>query len=510
MPPIVANDVGRSNAWQAGLVPRTLVAGIDSSTQSCKVLIKDVGSGELVRSGRAPHPEGTEIDPESWWESLGTAAAAAGGLDDVAAISVAGQQHGMVLLDSQGHVVRKALLWNDTRSAQAAADLVDELGAGLWASRVGLVPVASFTGPKLRWLRDAEPNSAARVAAVALPHDWLSWRLRGYGPIDQSPLGPDLEALATDGSDASGTAYWDPITRTYDEALFKHVSGMSMRVAQSSRASRYAVVVPRIVGPAARMGTLGMPIVLPGDSVLPAGTVVASGAGDNAAAALGLGLTRGDVAVSLGTSGTVFAVSDHATPDPTGTVAGFADATGARLPIVTTLNAARVLDVIGGLLGVDHDQLGQLALRAPAGSDGLVLIPYFIGERTPNRPTATATLAGMTPATTTREHVARAAIEGMLCSLAEGLAALERTGVETKRILLIGGAAKNDAVCAVAPQVFGAEITLPEPDEYVAVGAARQASWALTGILPDWTVPQRTIAADPRPEVLAAYRASAG
>lgn len=204
-----------------------LVAGVDSSTQSCKVVIRRATTGEVVRSGRASHPDGTEVDPAAWWTALGTAVADAGGLDDVAAIGIGGQQHGMVVLDADGRVIRPALLWNDVRSAAAAAAMVEELGREAWVARTGLVPVASFTATKLRWLRDAEPDNAARVAAVALPHDWLSWRLRGYGPADESPLGPDLDALATDGSDASGTAYWDPARREYDPELFEARPGPS-------------------------------------------------------------------------------------------------------------------------------------------------------------------------------------------------------------------------------------------------------------------------------------------
>src|SRR4051812_9658465 len=188
----------------------TLVAGVASSTQSCKVVVRDLETGELVRSGRAAHPDGTEVDPAAWWAALQEAIAAAGGLDDVEAISIAGQQHGMVVLDADGRVIRDALLWNDTRSAPAARDLIAEVGDEAYAARVGVVPVASFTATKLRWLRDAEPANAARVAAVALPHDWLTWRLRGYGPAGESPLGPVLDELTTDRSDVSGTGYWSP------------------------------------------------------------------------------------------------------------------------------------------------------------------------------------------------------------------------------------------------------------------------------------------------------------
>ncbi|TCL75404.1 MULTISPECIES: FGGY family carbohydrate kinase [unclassified Curtobacterium] len=485
-----------------------LVAGVDSSTQSCKVTIRDAATGAVVREGRAAHPDGTSVDPRHWWDALGTAVADAGGLTDVGAVAIAGQQHGMVALDADGHVVRDALLWNDVRSADAAAQMVEEIGREAWVARTGLVPVASFTGTKLRWLRDAEPDNAGRVAAVALPHDWLSWRLRGYGPADESPLGPDLDALATDASDASGTAYWDPVRREYDPELFELALGRPMRVA-GSEPTADTVVVPRVVAHDEAMGTLDVDVTLPNGSVAPAGLVVAAGLGDNAGAALGLGLAPGDIAVSLGTSGTVFGVTATEVLDPSGTVAGFADGTGSRLPIVTTLNAARVLEVIGGLLGVDHDALGELALQAPAGADGLVLVPYFVGERTPNRPDATASLLGMTPGTTDRPHLARAAVEGMLCALADGLAAVEGTGVTVSRLLLIGGAARNEAVRTVAAQVFGRDVLIPEPGEYVASGAARQAAWALTGALPSWDIATTTVPADPHPEVLEQYRAAA-
>jgi xylulokinase len=482
-----------------------LVAGVDSSTQSCKVVVLDAETGRIVRTGRAPHPDGTEVDPAAWWDALGRAVVDAGGLDDVAAIAVAGQQHGMVALDVDGLVVRPALLWNDTRSAGAAADLVAEIGREAWVGRTGLVPVASFTVTKLRWLRDAEPEHAARVAAVALPHDWLSWRLRGYGPADESPLGPDLDALATDGSDASGTGYWDPRRRAYDPDLFERALGRPMREAGEDGGPE-TVLVPRVVPPDSAMDRLGTEVALPTGGSLPAGLVVGPGAGDNAGAALGLGLGPGDVAVSLGTSGTVFGVTTADVADATGTVAGFADATGARLPIVTTLNAARVLEVVGALLGSSHDELGALALEAPPGAGGLVLVPWFVGERTPNRPDATASLTGLTPTTTTRTHLARAAIEGMLGSLADGLDALVAAGSTVERLLLIGGAAQNPAVRTIAAQVFGRDVLVPEPAEYVALGAARQAA-VLVGADPQsWSTATVTIPADPHPEVLASYR----
>ena len=437
----------------------TLVAGVDSSTQSCKVVICDVDTGAVVRTGRATHPVGTEIEPEQWWEALRHAIADAGGLDDVAAISIGGQQHGMVVLDAVGRVIRPALLWNDTRSAAAATALVAEVGAASFAERTGSVPVASFTITKLRWLADAEPQNATLVAAVALPHDWLTWRLRGFGPDN-----PILTELITDRSDASGTGYFDSRSNEYDRAL----------LSLALRRDASGIVLPTVLAP--------------NESRSAGALVIGVGAGDNAAAGLGLGAHPGDVVVSIGTSGTVFAVTETVTSDASGTVAGFADASGAFLPLVATLNAARVLDSVAQLLGVDHAELGRLALEAQPGADGAVLQPYFEGERTPNLPDATATLFGLTLASATRANLARAAIEGMLCGLADGLDAIRAQGVEAKRILLIGGAAQNEAVATIASQVFDIPVEVPSPAEYVAFGAAVQAAWALNNLRPDWPV----------------------
>jgi len=473
-----------------------LVAGIDSSTQSCKVVIRDADSGALVREGRASHPDGTEVAPEAWWRALVAAIADAGGLADVAAISISAQQHGMVALDSSGQVIRPALLWNDTRSAAAARDLIAEVGADEFAHRTGSVPVASFTITKLRWLRDTEPGNAARVAAVALPHDWLTWRLRGFGPD-----APVLEELTTDRSDASGTGYFNSATNEYDYELLASALG---RPAKGGRENA-GITLPRVLEPGERAGIVARtPEFAQGEHDI----AIGAGTGDNAGAALGLGAAAGDVVISIGTSGTVFAVTSEPVADGTGTVAGFADATGNHLPLVATLNAARILDAIAGLLGVDHAELGRLALDAEPGSSGLVLQPYFEGERTPNLPDATATLFGMTLASTTRLNLARAAIEGMLSALADGLAAITGLGTPAKRILLIGGAAQNQAVQTIAGEIFGVPVDVPEPGEYVAAGAARQAAWALTGALPDWSTPiARSIAPTPAPVIAEQYAA---
>jgi xylulokinase len=412
-------------------------------------------------------------------------------------------------------VVRPALLWNDTRSAAAAAALTDEVGADDFARRTGLVPVASFTITKVRWVRGHEPDLADRVAAVALPHDWLTWRLRGYGPAASSPLGPHLDQLTTDRSDASGTGYWSPSAGDYDLGLFKLAFGRDAREATGNAGpgDSGTVILPRVLGPGEAAGEIhpvcfGSPAELPGQSgsnpagvgkagpgqagSSPAGPghriLLGAGAGDNAAAALGLGAEPGDVVVSVGTSGTVFSVASRAVADPSGTVAGFADASGEYLPIAVTLNAARVLSSVAGILGVDFDELSRLALDADPGAGGVVLVPYFEGERTPNLPHAKASFHGLSIASSTRSNLARAAIEGMLCGLSGGLDALRAQGSPATRLLLIGGAVQNPAVQAIAAQVFDLPVVVPSPGEYVARGAAVQAAWARSGTRPAWPV----------------------
>ena len=454
-----------------------LIAGVDSSTQSVKVVIRDSQTGELVRQGRASHPDGTEVDPVHWLNGLNAAISDAGGIEDISAISIAGQQHGMVALDSDGDVVRNALLWNDVRSADAAESLNREAGGDAEiAKKVGSKLVASFTAAKLRWLADHEPENAAKTASVALPHDWLSWQLQG---------GKDFTKLFTDRSDASGTGYFDPSTSQYRQEMIELALGKNRQIQ-----------LPRIIAASEFGGETqkGIPI--------------AAGAGDNAAAALGLQAQPGDVVVSLGTSGTAFAVSQTPTHDPSGSVAGFADATGRFLPLVCTLNAARILDSACQMLGKTHDEIAQLALSAEPGANGLTLLPYFEGERTPNRPNATGVLTGMNINNSNPADIARAMIEGMLSGLADAVDSLVALGVNVERILLIGGAAKNPAVPVIASALFGREVLVPPAGEYVANGAAKQAAWALLGQMPQWDLGHvQHQSSTPTPGVMEKYRA---
>lgn len=417
-----------------------LVTGIDSSTQSTKVEVRDADSGRLMGHAWAPHPATlppcSEQDPGTWWSALQSARAEAGGADG-GTVSVAGQQHGMVVLDAAGDVIRPAKLWNDTESAADAGWLVGQLdgGAPAWAAACGSVPVAAFTISKLSWLHRKEPEAFDRIARVLLPHDWLAWKLTGE--------------LGTDRGDASGTGYWSPATGEYRLDLLEIVD----------RDLDWAAALPPVLGP--------------GD---------ATGTGDNMAAALGLGLRPGDVAVSLGTSGTVFAVSEHATADATGAVCGFADATGAYLPLVCTLNATKVTDATAHLLGVELTQLDDMALSVPSGSGGIVFVPYLDGERTPNRPDASGTISGLR-SDVAREQVARAAFEGVVCSLLDGLDALRAVDVpvDTGRLFLVGGGARSTAYRQILADLTQRAVVIPADDELVALGACVQAAARVTG-----------------------------
>lgn len=441
----------------------TLVAGIDSSTQACKVTVRDLATGARVREGKAAHPDATVVDPEVWWAALLEAVRAAGGLDDVAAVSVSGQQHTPIFLDTSGAVVAMSPLWNDTGSHPQMVALNAELGREEWIRRTGLPLTLSDTVVKARWLRDTDPDAARRTAAVAVVHDWLTWRLRGYGPGTGG-----VDRLTTDRSEASGTGYWSGQDEAYTPDLFAHAFGAS-------------AILPEVLGPLGRAGMTGAGI--PG---VPAGIPIGVGSGDNAAAALALGLADGDAVLSLGTSGVVYARTPAPVHDYSGYVCSYADATGAHLPLVATLNAARNLHLGASLLGCTYAELSDLALEAPAGAGGLALLPYFEGERTPDLPHARGSLQGATLTNLTRANFARAVVEGTLASQVAMLDALHVCGVSTTRMLLIGGAAKNHAVQRVLAQMVDLPIVVPEFDEYVTKGAAMQAAAVLDGAFPSW------------------------
>ena len=429
-----------------------IVAGLDSSSEYTSIVVCDTDTGAVLRRGEAPHPvEGdaeaggkrTEIDPQAWLVSLGEAASG-GVLEGVQAIGVAAQQNALLAMDDACELVRPALLGNDKRAQAAAVDLVDALGGReAWAEAVGTVPQAAQPVAKLRWLARQEPEAAARTAAVLQPHDWLVWQLLGRP-----------QRRTTDRGAASSTGYWSAAAGGYRPDLVELALGRQ-------------AALPDVLGPAEPAG------------YTPEGLLISAGTGETMAASFGLGVGSGDAVVSLGASGSIFAVHHEALVDPTGTITSFADATGMHLPVLHVSNAVRVLRGSAELLGTDLDGLSQLALESTPGSHGLVLLPYLEGERTPPLPHTAGTLAGLRRESMKPEHMARAAFEGMLCGLADALDVLRGRGVAVRRVFLLGAAAGLPAVQAMAPALFGAQVVVPEPADYAALGAARQAAWAL-------------------------------
>lgn len=427
-----------------------VVIGVDSSTQATKALAVDVDSGEVLGQGRAPHTvstgEARESDPRQWWSALCAAVDETGYATRAAAMSIGGQQHGLVTLDASGEPVRPALLWNDVRSAPQAAALVERFGAAWWAERTGSVPNASFTAAKWAWLRENEPRNAENVAAVRLPHDYLTERLTGVG--------------ATDRGDVSGTAWWSP--SGYDDEVLAAI-GLDSATLPALAPPDRAVGLSRANGP------------------VPQGIPVGVGTGDNMAAALGLGLEPGTPVLSLGTSGTVFARTLVRPSDPTGVVAGFADAGGDWLPLACTLNCTQAIDRIATLLSLDREQV------EPGGS--AVVLPYLDGERTPRLPSASGLIHGLRHDTTPGQ-VLQAAYDGAVYSLLAALESVLTPGVasgpaipanQDAALLLIGGGARGTAWQRTVLRLSGRAVRIPPAGELVALGAAAQAAALLTG-----------------------------
>lgn len=435
----------------------TLVAGVDCSTQATKVVIIDDDSGAVIADGQAPHEvtgsHGVrETDPAVWRDALAAALHQTGRAAQVSAIAIAGQQHGLVATDDDGEPLRPAILWNDTRSApQAQALCADTSDGRWWAERIGVVPVPSITVTKWAWLRQHEPDTAATAQGVCLPHDWMTGQLTG--------------APTTDRGDASGTGWWSAHDAAYDAQVLT-LPAVDLDPRLLPHVQEPDGLAGEVTDAAARAFGLA------------AGVPVGVGTGDNMAAALGLGLDAGVPVLSLGTSGTVFAVSDTAAADPSGIVAGFADATGQYLPLACTLNCTLAVDRFATWLGLDREAVAE--------STDVVALPYLDGERTPNLPEATGLLTGLRH-DTTAEEILLAAYEGAVGALMAAIDALaaHSSGLEPGApLVLVGGGARGRAWQQVARRLSGRRLRLPGEKEFVAIGAAAQAAAARSGTEP--------------------------
>lgn len=448
---------------------RDVVLGVDSSTQSTKVVALDLETGAIVSEGRAPHSGEDTQDPNDWWTALIAATRQAVKPDyRVVGMAVAGQQHGLVTMDATGEPVRPAPLWNNVASAPDA----ERLNAlADFAAEVGTRLVASITITKLAHLARTEPEVLARVAAVGLPHDWLNYKLTGN--------------LVTDRGEASGSGWWSPVQGRERRDLLALAVGED--TAQRLR-------LPEVRGPQEPAGVLtaGAAAALG----LPEGIPVGPGTGDNMGAALGIGAAPGEIVVSLGTSGTVATVTTTPTTDAMGEVCGFADATGRFLPLACMLNCTRVVDTMAAMFGIDRVEALDRAGAAPFGAGGLTMTPYLSGERTPNLPEATGTITGVTTANATPDLFLRAALEGVAYGLAYCVGALGRQGLTGSEITLVGGGSAHLAWRQVIADTTGLPVAIRAGGEHAARGAAVQAAAIVRN------EPVADVAARWRPEVV--------
>lgn len=458
-----------------------VVAGIDSSTQSCKVELRDLESGELIGTSSAPHPATyppkSEQDPQAWWSAFVDAFEkvcdeSRVNKDEIVGIAVAAQCHGLVILDAVNHPVRPAKLWNDTESATQSSNLVKQYSIEYWINTIGSTLGPSFTITKIAWLKENEPENFARAKFFCLPHDYLTLRLSGH--------------LVTDRAGATCTGYYSINNASWDFSVLKTLD--PLRDWESS--------LPKIREPEAAAGVISREVA---ECLgLNLDVIVGAGTGDQMASSLGLGVEVGDFVFAIGTSGVVFTITNDEVADIEGLVNGIADASGRYLPIMVNLNGTKITDWAKSILGCSHEDLAEMALSIDSTENPLTLSAYFDGERTPNLPFATGTLGGITHQST-REHFARTSFDGVLIPLINNFNYLsELVGIKAKKIILTGGAAKNKAYGQLLADMVGREIYLLDVDESSARGACVQAAAVaskrrVSDVLKDWKPKVKTI-----------------
>ena len=429
---------------------RTLIIGIDSGTQSTKVLVVDARSGKVLASAAKEYdlipdlpPGAKEQHPHTWRDA--TAAAirialrqAKAVAAEVKAIGVSGQQHGFVPLDKEGNVIRPAKLWCDTSTAPECEQIMQKLGGLKPTIRaLGNAVLPGFTASKILWLKKHEPKNYRRLETVLLPHDYLNFWLTGQRVMEYG--------------DASGTALLDVRSRKWSKPVLDAIDpGLAGKL-------------PPLIG-----------------SDLPAGTLQPSTAKslDNMMGAIGTGNTRpGVITASFGTSGTIYACAAKPVVDPQGEIAAFCDSTNRWLPLLCTMNVTVATEMVREDFGWSHEKFAAQAALIPAGSNGLLLLPYFEGERTPNVPDGTGVWFGVNKRTFEAGHFARAAMEGATLGMNYGLRRLAELGVKPTQIRATGGGAKSKLWRQIMADIFDAEVVTLKVSEGAAYGAALQALW---------------------------------
>lgn len=438
--------------------------GIDSGTQSTKTILLDAASGQVVASASQHYelieglPAGhKEQQPREWIAAVRATIKAVldqSGIDrqQVRGIGVSGQQHGFVALDESDQVIRAAKLWCDTSTSPEAQEIIETLG-GLeqTIAVVGNGIPAGFTASKILWLKQHEPENYARLRWILLPHDYINLWLTGRKTMECG--------------DASGTALLDVRHRRWSKEVIDAID------------PRLHVMLPPLIAADEIAGTLRAELA--DEFGLSQDVIVSAGGGDNMMGAIGTGNMRaGVVTVSLGTSGTIYACSEQPVIDPQGEVAAFCDSTGKWLPLVCTMNVTVATEMVRERFNLSHDQLSQAAASTPAGNDGLLLIPFFEGERTPNVPNGTGIYFGLREQTYDVAHFARAAMEGTTLGLNYGLNRLRKLGIEPREIRATGGGSKSQVWRQIMADIFNTEVVCVANEEGAAVGAAVQALWA--------------------------------
>lgn len=445
------------------------VAGIDTGTQSTKVLIYDYEGQRIVAQASAAHElisrtDGTREQEASWWiRAIGSCFEQIPQeiRTSIEAVGVSGQQHGFVPVDAQGEVLYPVKLWCDTSTAAECTELTEAFGGSdALLERVGNLVLPGYTASKILWLKHQHPEVYERMAKILLPHDYINWYLTG--------------AYTMEPGDASGTALLSIEGRTWNTELMTALDPQRDLLA----------CLPRLIDsrePAGRVTERAA-----AEFGIPAGIPVSSGGGDNMMGAIGTGtVAPGVLTMSLGTSGTIYGYSETPVIDPNGALAAFCSSTGGWLPLLCTMNCTVASELTRALLSADLGSFDAQAERAAAGSQGVIMLPFFNGERTPNFPHGKGCIVGMDATNMREENIARAAMESAIFGLKTGLDAFIALGYRPKEVRLIGGGANSPLWRQIAADILDLPVVIPQITEAAAFGAALQALWCMNGLSGD-------------------------
>lgn len=441
-----------------------LFIGIDSGTQGTKALIYSESDNSVIAEAYSGYPllenerGGREQHPKTWLNACRkvikkVCSDSAVDASNIRAIGVSGQQHGMVVLDAQGEVIRPAKLWCDTETTAECELLTRNIGGeAAVVAETGNHIAAGFTASKLLWLKDHEPENYDRLDTVLLPHDYINFWLTG-------------EKVAEYG-DASGTAYFNVRSRGWSEKVLLSIDN----------SGKLEACLPKLIRSDEPCGVVKNELAE--ELGLPKGVIVSSGGGDNMMAAIGTGnVTNGVVTASLGTSGTIYGYSDTPVIDSSGELAAFCSSSGGWLPLVCTMNVTVATELTRSLFGYSIEEMEDKVNQSSPGSEGLLLLPYFQGERTPPLPEATATLAGISSINYTPANISRAAMEGATFGLRYGLEVMKRNSIDPSEIRLVGGGAKSAIWRQMVADIFNCQVVTLKNEEAGALGGALQAVW---------------------------------